>query len=168
MNQETVRELKRHLNPGGPWKIAGIVCLALALLCAVLLPLLIGWLVLAGLCFWRYAAAGKKLTAALEADMVRDYTAAISMFDGELWVGNRYLFGRNHGRVVAYEDIRQVYQDVQKTYIFETSRCLKYKNAAGKAFTLCKLPLRDRARDDVMKVMVFIHGKNPAAKLGYK
>ena len=43
-----------------------------------------------------------------------------------------------------------------------------YKNAAGKAFTLCKLPLRDKARDDVMKVMVFIHGKNPAAKLGYK
>lgn len=168
MNPETVRELKKYLNPGRGWKIGAVSCLVLALTGLLMPVLVVLWLALAGLCFWFAVSAGRKLTDALEADMVWDYAAAVSMFDGELRMGNRYLFGRNHGRVVAYDQIRQVYQHVQKTYVFETSRCLMYKKAAGKALALCKLPLRDRAREDVMKVMVFIHSKNPGVRLGYK
>ena len=86
MNPETVKELKKHLNPGLGWKIAGVCCLALGLTGLVLPVLLIVWVLAAGLCFWRWIAAGRKLDGALEADMIRDYTAALSMFDGELRV----------------------------------------------------------------------------------
>ena len=169
MNPETVKELKSYLNPGNAWKIAGIALVVLAALCLIV-SLLSAVLCLAGACgcFWRRRVADQILTGRITEEILRDFAASHPMFDGELRVGNQYLFGKNSGAAVAYGDICRVYENIQKTAFLETNRNLMYKDASGKASSLCKLPLKGKAAEDVLKVMIFIRTKNPVVRLGYQ
>ena len=168
MNPETVKELKNYLNPGKGWKIVGIVLAVLAVLSLILslIPAVL-CLAAAGSCFWRRKVAEQTLMGAITEEITRDFSASQPMFEGELRVGNQYLFGKNSGAVVAYGHISRVYENIQKTAFLETNRNLMYKDASGKARSLCKLPLKGRAAEDVMKVMIFIRTKNPGVRLGY-
>lgn len=166
MHPETVKEMKTYLAPGRNWLTAAIVLAAAALLCLTvsLIPAVL-CLAAAGACLWRRTKAEQAWLGGLTEEAVRDFSVAQPLCAGELRVGHQFLFGKHQGSPVAYGDLRQVSQHVQKT-VFETGRALVYRDERGKTRTLCRLPLRDAAREDVMKVMLFIRSKNPAVRLG--
>ena len=166
MHPETVKEMKTYLDPGRNWLIAAVALAVLALLCLIvsLIPAAV-CAAAAGACFWRRTKAEQAWQSGLTEEMVRDFSVAQPLCAGELRVGHQFLFGKYQGTPVAYGQLRQVSQRVQKT-VFETGRSLVYRDERGRTCTLCRLPLRDAAREDVMKVMLFIRSKNPAVRLG--
>lgn len=174
MNSATIKDLTKYIKPGNGWKVGAIVCVVLAVIYMAVLPVLtVTCLVIAALCIWRYVAAQKKMEAQLESSgalerVLADFASAKSYFKDSLRVGNYYLYGKNHGRMVPYGDIKQVYQHVQRTYFVESARNLTYVGPDGKARALCKLPLRDKGKEELLQVLAVMLSKNPNIKVGYQ
>ena len=82
--------------------------------------------------------------------------------------GERYIYIKKSGKLVKYEDIKQVYQYVHKTNFIETERALKYKDQNGKEYYLCKLELRDKSRNEMVEIISLLLAKNPNIKIGYR
>ena len=177
MNPATIKDVEKYLKPGQGWTVTAIVFLVLAPIYLAGLPWMsLFCLAIAALFFWLAYSAKKKLRALMtdmeatgeQGRILQDFAAAQSVFNGELRVGHHYLFGKGSGIVLRYGEIKQIYQHVQRSYFIETARTLQYVNLNGKTKVLCKIPLRDKGKDQVLQLMAFIQSKNPTVKLGYK
>lgn len=100
--------------------------------------------------------------------VVADFATALPLVKDQVRIGQHYIFGKKKNRIVRYEEIRQVYQHITRTYFIETERCLKYVDSRGKTRVLCNLLDRGKSDEDVMRIMLVIQAKNPGVKLGYK
>ena len=110
----------------------------------------------------------RQLTDSGEIDQVlADFNGGRRMLKDSLILGNTYLIGKKQGTVVRYSEIRQLYQHITKRNFVESSRKLVYVSADGKVHDLVDLPLRDKAKDEVIQIMVIVQSKNPNVKLGY-
>lgn len=177
MNTATAQDVQKYLKTGNGWMVGTILCAVLALVYLPMLPFLsVLCLAIGALCFWRRTVVKRKLREQLEgldgsaeqSRILQDFAHAQSVIGDTLRVGQHYLYGKGSGRVVAYSEIKQVYQHIQRTNFVETARTLQYVNTDGKTRVLCRLPLRDKAKDEVLQVMAFILSKNPNVKLGYR
>lgn len=177
MNSVTVNDVEKYLKPGGGFIVCAVLFAFMTLMFLTIMP--VGAVVSAaitGLCIWGHIRAVKLLKSQLESmqstgeldRVLQDFAAGQSVFDDNLRVGNYYLFGKKHGGVVRYGEIKQIYQHIQRTYFIETARSLQFVDVNGKTRVLCKLPLWDKAKTQVLQVMAFVQSKNPTVKLGYK
>lgn len=89
-------------------------------------------------------------------------------FNDYLRVGGRYLIGKKTGTMVSYDEIARIYQYVHQTNFVEDSRMLKVKTTNGKTYSLCRLPLKGKADDEVNHVISYILSVNGNVQVGYK
>lgn len=90
--------------------------------------------------------------------------------NGQVILGETYLFGRHSGGIFRYFEIQQVYQTVHKTNFVTDSRSLTVViSGREKEVTLCSLPVKSKQGDEqAYRLMYIIQSKNPAVRLGYK
>lgn len=100
--------------------------------------------------------------------IVEEFNRAEVLVKDKVRLGQNYIFGKGSGRLVRYEEIRQVYQYIKKRNFVEVVRSLKYVDNQGKTRDLCQLQLRGKSDEDVKKIVVAILSKNPMVKIGYK
>ena len=172
---------KKYMNSYRlPWKILTVIMAALVvvfIVCAIAgndvkwvgLPIFIGIMLLSMIPLWRSNRFFKSLeeqgiTAAVEAD----FANAQPMRKGSILFGNNWIYKKGTERVIAYSEIVQVYQFVQKTNFIESDRMLKYVDTKGKTRTLCDLELRGRSDEELKQIVGMIYIKNPGIKVGYK
>lgn len=111
----------------------------------------------------------EELTASGELHAVlQDFSAATSLVNDKIRLGNTYVFGKKKDVVVRYTDIRKLYQSIKKKNFVENSRTLDYVGADGKTHTLCDLLLKGKSDEDMAKIMMVVKSKNPGVHLGYK
>ena len=100
--------------------------------------------------------------------VVADFEGAVAMRKNTVRFGEHWVFMKGKEKLLAYEDIRQVYQYIHKSNFIENERALKYVNSKGKAKVLCKLELRGKSDEELAKMVAIILSKNPELKVGYR
>ena len=120
----------------------------------------------------RAAARMRELEASGElAALLSDFRAAEPIADGNIRLGEQYLYPKRGGERIAYGDLLQVYQTVHKTNFVEDRRTITAVVRDGdrtKTVSLCALALRGKGDDVLRDVMLRLLVKNPNIKLGYK
>lgn len=114
----------------------------------------------------------KRFYAELEASgklpqIEADLKGAVAMRRNTVRFGNYWIFTKGKERLLRYQDIAQIFQYVHRTNFVENERLLKYVDKKGKQGVLCKLELRGRSDDEVLKMISMILSKNPGVKVGY-
>ena len=97
-----------------------------------------------------------------------DFDRAISVLKNNVRLGNNWIFVKGKERLLDYEDITQIYQYIHKTNFVENERAIKYVDKKGKHRVLCKLALRGKSDEEVLKIIGIILSKNPNVKIGYR
>ncbi len=155
---------------GAVFLLIGILCVITVFSWPVLFIVAFGGIILAvGISEQKkYKDYIQQLTDSGEINQViADFNGGRQMIKGALILGNTYLIGKGQGQVVRYTDICQIYQHVTRRNFVESSRKLVYVGPDGKPHDLVDLPLRDKAKDEVIQIMVIVQSKNPNVKLGY-
>ena len=172
-----MEELKKFMKPGIGLIIVGAIFVVLGILCAIFAfswPILIivafgGIITFVGISEQKkFKDYIQQLTGSGEINQVlADFNGGRKMIKDSLILGHTYLIGKGQGNVVRYNEIRQIYQHVTRRNFIESSRKLVYVGPDGKPHDLVDLPLRDKAKDEVIQIMVIVQSKNPNVKLGY-
>ncbi len=97
-----------------------------------------------------------------------DFNDAIAFRNGRLRMGKKWIYIKGKCRMVAYSDIRQVYQHITKRYFIETERELRYVDTDGRKRIMCRLELRGRSDEEVKQIVTLMLINNPTIKVGYK
>ena len=97
-----------------------------------------------------------------------DFNNAITMRKGRIKFGDKWIFIKNKGYFLRYEEITQIYQYIHKTNFIEDERSLKYVDTKGKHRVLCKLELHDKSKDEAMQILSIICSRNPRVTIGYR
>lgn len=162
------------------WKILTVLGISLVILFIVFWAMgsdveLIGLAVFPGITIisliplWTTNSFLKKIDACDESfDIQADFDNARDVRGGSVKLGDKWFFMKHKHRVVAYTDVKQVYQYIQKRYFIEVERSLRYVDANGRTRTMCKLDLRGKSDEEVKQIMLAILSHNPNVKLGYK
>jgi hypothetical protein len=180
MMEARLKNLKDYIRPSYfPLIVGAAIPLLTALLAKTpdrirdTLPvfLLLGILFASGT-VWGLIKIRKQITALrqsgeLEA-VLDDYDKSQSYAEGNLRLGEKYVFGRRTSTLVAYDQIDRLYQSIHKTNFAEDRRMLCARLTDGKRRNLCKLRVRGKSDADVHMIVVAIERKNPNVKLGYK
>ena len=170
-------ELKKYIRPGVGTLILGGVLIAIGVCVAVSVSIGAGliMLALALLCnigtiieLSRWSDTLKIFEqSGLMDEAVANFNAAIPHLDGELLLGEKYLFGKRSGLILSYNEIRNAHQYIHKTNFAEDSRKLRVVLTSGKSIDLCKLKVRGKSDDALKAALVAMIEKNGAMTIGY-
>lgn len=83
-------------------------------------------------------------------------------------LGRTYIIGKRTGTIVSYGEVARVYQYIHKTNFVEDARTLKVDTTDGKSHTLCNLPLRGKADDEVVRIISYMLSVNSNIQVGYE
>ena len=97
-----------------------------------------------------------------------DFAKATPMRRDRVRFGDEWIFIKGNRMPVRYEEITRVYQYIHRTNFIENERALKYVDSKGKHKKLCNLELRDKSKDEMLKMVEIICTKNPSVQLGYR
>ena len=102
----------------------------------------------------------------------KDFSAAHSLLNDKIRLGDDWLYGRKTGTLVRYEQIKKIYIYIHRTNGAEDRRALKIETADGKARELCLIPttgfVNKQNHPDVETVIKVLLIKNPNVHIGYK
>lgn len=183
-----VKKLKKYIGSGGGWVwlvFGGFMeVFGLGFLVSLLrdgTELSVAWVVLVILggggvliwLGWSTIQDRKKMFREMEETgeiqrVLSDFETALPLVNGNVRLGQHYIFGKGKARIIRYGEIRQVYQHITRRNFIESERCMKYVDSKGKTRDMCNLLLRGKSDEDVMRIMLVIQAKNPTVKLGYK
>ena len=94
-----------------------------------------------------------------------DFRDASFLCGGRVKAGEKYLFGKNVGAIVGYEEISQIY--LKKVSNRIPSYELEIKTRDGKTETLA-IRIRRRAHfEDLIMLFMMINNRNPEVLFGY-
>lgn len=137
------------------------------LICVVVLLPVFG---IAQYCF--NVLAPKRIIRRLEGEgelsnVIMDFQKGEKLFGDAVRVGNKYIIGKGTKDIVAYKDIKQIYQYIHKTNYFEDYRSLRVCTDDGTK-DICQLPRNGAGEQTVRQLIMYICTKNPNIKVGYK
>ena len=96
-----------------------------------------------------------------------DFQKGEKLFGDAVRVWNKYIIGKGTKDIVAYKDIKQIYQYIHKTNYFEDYRSLRVCTDDGTK-DICQLPRNGAGEQTVRQLIMYICTKNPNIKVGYK
>ena len=99
--------------------------------------------------------------------VITEFYSGTVMCEGNLRMGETYVFGRKSGVCPTYGQITQIYQYIHKTNGFENYRALKIVTDDKKVHELCKIRLKGKADAEVQQIVGMILSKNPSVHVGY-
>ena len=117
-------------------------------------------------------SAPKRIIRRLEeegelSNVIMDFQKGEKLFRDAVRVGNKYIIGKGTKDIVAYKDIKQIYQYIHKTNYFEDYRSLRVCTDDGTK-DICQLPRNGAGEQTVRQLIMYICTKNPNIKVGYK
>lgn len=117
-------------------------------------------------------SAPKRIIRRLEeegelSNVIMDFQEGEKLFGDAVRVGNKYIIGKGTKDIVAYKDIKQIYQYIHKTNYFEDYRSLRVCTDDGTK-DICQLPRNGAGEQTVRQLIMYICAKNPNIKVGYK
>lgn len=117
-------------------------------------------------------SAPKRIIRRLEeegelSNVIMDFQEGEKLFGDAVRVGNKYIIGKGTKDIVAYKDIKQIYQYIHKTNYFEDYRSLRVCTDDGTK-DICQLPRNGAGEQTVRQLIMYICTKNPNIKVGYK
>ena len=117
-------------------------------------------------------SAPKRIIRRLEeegelSNVIMDFQKGEKLFGDAVRVGNKYIIGKGTKDIVAYKDIKQIYQYIHKTNYFEDYRSLRVCTDDGTK-DICQLPRNGAGEQTVRQLIMYICTKNPNIKVGYK
>lgn len=117
-------------------------------------------------------SAPKRIIRRLEeegelSNVIMDFQEGEKLFEDAVRVGNKYIIGKGTKDIVAYKDIKQIYQYIHKTNYFEDYRSLRVCTDDGTK-DICQLPRNGAGEQTVRQLIMYICAKNPNIKVGYK
>ena len=182
--EATEKDLKRYLSP--KWTAyLGTILIGLLLLLMLLGPglrgedLPVGGLVLLaiiGLLFsvkplFTLSQIGRIIQREKDVNrldrMLNDYQNSLPLCGDKVKTGQEYIFGKNVGSIVRYDEITKVYQYIHKTNFAEDKRQLKADIRGGGTKVVCNLKLKGKDDEELKKLLAVILSKNPEVKVGY-
>ena len=96
-----------------------------------------------------------------------EFATGMFWFEGNLKLGDTYIFGKKSGICLSYDQITKIYQYVHKTNGVENYRSIKVVTPDANVHELCKIRLRGKADTEVQHVVGVIVSKNPTVHVGY-
>lgn len=137
------------------------------LICVVVLLPVFG---IAQYCF--NVLAPKRIIRRLEGEgelsnVIMDFQKGEKLFGDAVRVGNKYIIGKGTKDIVAYKDIKQIYQYIHKTNHFEDYRTLRAYTDI-ETIDICQLPRNGAGEQTVRQLIMYICAKNPNIKVGYR
>jgi len=117
-------------------------------------------------------SAPKRIIRRLEeegelSNVIMDFQKGEKLFGDAVRVGNKYIIGKGTKDIVAYKDIKQIYQYIHKTNYFEDYRSLRVCTDDGTK-DICQLPRNGAGEQTVRQLIMYICAKNPNIKVGYR
>lgn len=117
-------------------------------------------------------SAPKRIIRRLEeegelSNVIMDFQEGEKLFGDAVRVGNKYIIGKGTKDIVAYKDIKQIYQYIHKTNYFEDYRSLRVCTDDGTK-DICQLARNGAGEQTVRQLIMYICAKNPNIKVGYK
>ena len=97
----------------------------------------------------KYLKSGKKYAEATE-----DFNNGRNMLSGKVVAGERYIFGKKCGALIAYDDIRFAHVIIRKNYGYSKTLFVEIITLDSSRHKLCKLSATDenaRAANEFMK-----------------
>ncbi len=100
--------------------------------------------------------------------ILQEFSTAPAFFKNALRLGSTYIFSKNRGEILRYENIERVYQHVSKTNGAEDARSLCMRTKDGKVYTLCYLPIKGKGDQELMLALQVMLMRNPSIQIGYR
>ncbi|MBR4071929.1 MAG: hypothetical protein IKK26_05185 [Clostridia bacterium] len=82
----------------------------------------------------RYLKSRKEFDSILE-----DFESAKDYMDGQLRIGNKYIFGKKSGSLVSYDDIKKIHHFSRKKYGYRKKRFIEVFTLEGEKIKLSKV-----------------------------
>ncbi|MBQ9155307.1 MAG: hypothetical protein IJ137_00840 [Eubacterium sp.] len=101
-------------------------------------------------------------------EMEKDFEYAVAFCKDKVKAGQIYLFGKNTGTILKYEEIERVYLYVHKTNFVEDKREMKAVTRDKQTVTLCNLRTGKKDEDELKVFLSLILAQNPSIKVGYR
>lgn len=171
MDEQALSELKKFVNPRG--KAGGSIIAAVVLAAYIVyrgIKLNNTKACLVALGFVILVAGGSRLASHVQTKklnnrlnnieqagamptLLNDFQNGRKILKDKLILGNVFLIGYGVCNVIAYSEIRKVYQTVHSTNRIEDKRTLNIETVDGKIITLCKLSLRGKDEEEVDRLI---------------
>ena len=97
--------------------------------------------------------------------MLEDYAGSEKTIDGNLMVGEHYLFGKGAIRVVPYDSICKIHM-VNAERKGKLARDLRYEDANGQEYFVCQLDPLGKSHTELDRIYRIVLKKNPNAETG--
>ncbi len=128
-----------------------------------------GLLLLSLIPLWRSKRFFEQLAEdAMAYRIQEDFEKAESMNKDRVRFGEKWIFPKHKSKIVAYEDLKQVFVFVHIVNWVEKSRSLEYIDEKGKEQTLCALELKQKSSAEVQRMLRKIKSHNPKVKFEYR
>lgn len=176
------KQLKAYVGPSKGMLIIGIIVFAIGIMFVAAVheafPIALFFTAIALLLVVPYILSVKRLDKQLDdfdqqgmlSSVLNDFARGwdANLLKGSICMGERWIFGKNSGRIVAYSEIERFYQYVHKTNYIEDSRRIRVKLTDGKTCDIAKLRVRGKDNDTLNEIAVRVKAKNPGIQFGYK
>ena len=101
--------------------------------------------------------------------ILKDFWEGSPTTNGQLRMGEKYLFPKGQGVILKYSDIAKVYQSVHSTNGMKDSRVVKAELTDGKTVTLCGVAVSNRFGTEEFEEIAYpLLKKNPEIHIGYR
>lgn len=101
--------------------------------------------------------------------ILKDFWEGSPTTNGQLRMGEKYLFPKGQGVILKYSDIAKVYQSVHSTNGMKDSRVVKAELTDGKTVTLCNIAASNRFGTEEFEGIAYpLLKKNPEIHIGYR
>ena len=97
--------------------------------------------------------------------VLEDFKNADEHLNGNVLLGDNYIFGKKCGKVIKYSDIRRAHHFVRKNVRYGTKRFIEIFTFDGSKDKLCKLAATEDMLAEVENVMALIKEKAPDAQV---
>lgn len=93
-------------------------------------------------------------------ELLSDFENGGKAFNNSLILGRSFLIGKKTGAVFTYSEIVKIYQLIHFTNGIEDKRMLKIDTAEKKGIDLCRVPLGDKADEEIQRIIGYITSVN--------
>lgn len=99
-------------------------------------------------------------------EILADFGKSQKAIDGNLSIGEKYLFGKGSMRIVAYSSIRRAYMENNVDRRGRHPRDLRYEDLSGEQYFICQLDPMGKSHSALDEIYRIISKKNPTAQTG--
>ena len=169
----TKKDLIQFLMPPLKPMLVAVIWIGLGIACRELQGMILVGILLAALSVLPtvkqiaaiYGKVGALEKEGLLEDALEDFFVADSHINDYVRLGDTYIFGRELGSIVRYDEIRKTWQRARSRNFTESSRFLRAELKNGRVCDLTKLPTMGKGDEQLEKILNKIGSVNPKARL---